>query len=796
MADNKQLKFQFIVDEASLQKTRQLVRELTSDLQKLSAAANQAQIGGGGNGGGGVFGGFNVNGGGQRSPEAARVVAKTPPAGRALVQGFLDQKQIFKGIADGSKDSMRVMTDSLKQAIGFQKRELKDLDNAAKHLTETYDELGRKIRELESKGGKWSNTAGALRDEQQQAGLEHQKIVGERAKAGGDLEKLEGMDPSAGGGGGRFKGFFGPGRFGGGGGWGSMGMKGAAGLAAAIAGVANFGLDEALAGSRTFNSAGARRADMVTGHMNALSRGDVKLIYAMQNMRGNDRSDMMDQTGGFAANAEQIRGGLGHAVANAPMIGGIARLLGIGDGSKGGPGMFGGFNRGTQQSNMADNAMSQAQDYSKTLIMQNMAMDRFQGSLGQRIGAQRMLGIGGLSTYTTPFGSFNHDSYGNLQDKLQRQGYSVEELTGATVGLRGGAGARFGGKYGYTAMAANSEGLGGFSDLMASSARSGGGMQFARGAIGGGIDRYAGVQLGQAIQGTGFDAMGTTSGLGVLAAAQRGMGFDGSAGDFQRAQQVQAGMGLGTSLTTGSLDAYQGARNLVGSVGRLGAGADVYQQDFLANGMNFKQMMDMGMGGKMTATAEAMGLSRDSIKGQLGDSASSLLERYRGSGSTPMGKSIMAYQGSGMNLPDYLQSLKGGDRRDAVKNLGAYFGMQSGQGEEAGLGVMGMLSGMNEGDISKISQGGVGRKIGGSEKLALEGMADAAKKVTKELERIKEGFDQSLVSIPEKFTQFAKFGENLDASAKDFITALTTLTKTMRAANERMGGGAWKGTAK
>jgi hypothetical protein len=53
----------------------------------------------------------------------------------SIVQGFLDQKQIFKGIADGTKDSLRVMTDGLKDSVSKQKQELHGLDAHRKKLS-------------------------------------------------------------------------------------------------------------------------------------------------------------------------------------------------------------------------------------------------------------------------------------------------------------------------------------------------------------------------------------------------------------------------------------------------------------------------------------------------------------------------------------------------------------------------------------------------------------------------------------------------------------------------------------
>lgn len=173
MPDPKQLKFQFTVDEASLQKTRQLIRELTSDLTKLSNGMKGA-FGGPGGGGGGI----NVTGGGSQSSQNQQVIAKTPAAGKALVQGFLDQKDIFKGIADGSKNALKSMTDGLKQAVAEQQRALAGLKQSLQQLDATYNSLS----DTDKSGAKGRKLLGKI-----------QRNLGHTAKADTNLAELNAL---------------------------------------------------------------------------------------------------------------------------------------------------------------------------------------------------------------------------------------------------------------------------------------------------------------------------------------------------------------------------------------------------------------------------------------------------------------------------------------------------------------------------------------------------------------------------------------------------------------------------
>lgn len=785
MSDPKQLKFQFTVDEASLQKTRQLIRELTADLIKLNSEAGKAGslLGQGG--------GAGVSVGTQKSPEQQRVMQKTAPVARPVVQGFLDQKQIFKGIADGSKESLRATDDAVKQSVSKQKQELDSLERSVKRLRGAYKEMMDAARgastPLEREGR--TEAAESFRDkylqpiEARYGNARRRYDVTDPARRD-ELQRLEmeyggagagGAGGGAGGGGG--PGFFGARQLPN---WAKNALKVGGLLIAGASMIQN----ENMAGITGMAGMEARRADIVQGQMARLMGGDVKLTYAMKNMDGSMRKDLRDinmSTTGkidtFMQSAKQVAGGV-------PIVGGLIA-------GKGGNGGIGGaFTDAEVGSYQAEKAIGLAEAHSKSLVMENFAMDRFQGQLGARISAGRQLGLGRSRDKRGQW----VDSYQRLEDRLSESGYSVSEYQAAKMSLQGMGGERFGFQYGGEAMRANAQGLGGYAALLAAGQRAGVGGDFARGAIGGGIDANAGIALGTSIIGTGFDPRGTTTGMGALMAAQGGFQFTGNASDFNVAQRAALGLGAGDALTTGGLDPYQRSRNLVSAI-RGNAGMNIYGQDYLANGMSMKQMIDMGTGNSpMTATAQALGLSPEMIKKQLGASVSSVVDRYRDTGANdPMSNTIRqfrSFQGAGKGgISDFFNSLSGDAKSDAVRNMGAFFGLQTGQGDEAGLGLMGFEAGLSNAEIGKLKKGAVGRGIGQTEKDAVKGMADASKEVTKTFEQMGEAFNRALKDIPADFTKFKNFNDRLDASATKFIESLGKLTTAIETSTAKMGGG-------
>lgn len=759
----KVITFTFKVDEQTLGRLKNEIRDITAAMTKLVQVAS---------GFGGGRGPVAAGGGGTFTNQGQQQAMKTQTqqaASGGLASAFVEAGKSMKDMANISKDSLRVMSDGVRRAIDEQKRALSGLDADIKKIIDDYDRLAKAKDALTPGGEALGAQYQGMMDQQQTKLLAAQQA---RNTAAGQLGGLQsqygqmmsaqippGTPPGTGGPFANMPGFLPRNASGGLNKW---------GVAAAMLGVANFGLDEHMAGTRFEASAGAKRAGLVTGQMNALRGGDYRMLYAAQTLDAEAQRQLAAQTSGFGANAEVVRTGIGQVVGSTPVVGGLARKLGV-VGEDTGGGVLGGFTTATQQTTMAQNALEQIEARAKAQILEGMAMQKFQGALGSRVGIQRLLGIGGLGTKNRK--GHTADPYADLEYKLSRQGYDVSEYAGAVAGLRQGAGAAFGGAHGWEAMAANATGLGGYDSLLAAGARAGGGNRFARMAIGGGIDRFAGVQLGQSIIGSGFDVSGTTSGMGLLGAAQLGMGFTGGTGDFRLAQQVGAGAGLGSTVLQGGLDPYQSGRNLAISLG-IRPGGDVYSQDYLANGMNMRQMADAVRTGQLTQTAQSLGLSAGDIRQQMGRSISSVLtDRMPGvDPNSPMGKALMAFEGSGQDLPGYLGGLKGSARTSAIKNLGAAYSIATGQGEEAGMGLLGTLAGLDS--KQQAALGIVGKKVTGVEADDLQARAEKEKKINDELLRIHEQFAKVIQGSSDDFVKFKNFGENLSAEADRFIKAV------------------------
>jgi len=768
--DDKQIKFVFKVDEQSLNKLRTSIREINKDMEALVRTASGLSLGGGRvamGGGGSVTG--------QSPTTAIKTQAQQGAQGGGLAQAFIDSSKAMSNMANVSKDSLRIMSDSVRRGIDEQKRSISSLDADLAKLAKRYDDLASYKAKAMSQGMDPNRSQMSM----DVVGRNVLTTEGQRQAASTQLGQLQAQQASiaaaqspagAGGGGGIMSRI--PSFLPGGGGGGAMGIGSSL---AAIMAVANFGLNENRAGTRQFATESGKRADLVTGRMQALRGGDYKASYAMQTLSGMAKEDVMSQTMGIGSGLEQGRRGLEQFAGSVPLVGGMLRKAGV-VGEDTGGGALGAITTGNRETDRVKKAFDVIDSEQKANIMQNMAMDKFQANRGSRIGAQRMLGISGFGVQDK-LGN-RTDAYSQLETSLGAQAYSVDEYAGAHAGLRQSAGRQFANKMAYSAMAAQSTGLGGFGEMAGAAARAGGlggGRQFAFGALGGGIDQAAGVQLGGAIIGQGFDVRGTTSGLGMLGAAQAGMGFTGGVGDFNKVNQLQAGMGLGNQVVGGGLDAYQQARNLTSAM-RIKPGADVYTQDYLANGMNTRQMMDAIRGGGTTETMKQLGISGGDVRSQMGASISSVLEeRMPGMDkNSAMGKAMAKYKASGQDLPGYLSGLKGKEKEEAVKSLGVAFGLATGEGEEAGIGLLGAEAGLDEKTALKL--GKVGKKLTGGEAADTEARMEKEKTINAELLRIHDDFLKAIKSSTSDFTKMEAFGTNLDAAADKFIAAIGKMT--------------------
>lgn len=821
MSEGKEIKFKFIIDEQSAQRVNKVLDDMIKRAQTLASTLQGINMPGGGPVGTGNLGMGRGAVGASGSPQSS-LTSRGTGTQTKISAIAIDNGQAFKNMASMSKDAMQVMSDAIKRGIGEQQRELKNLDQTIASLAKRYGDLQAAQQRAISQGMKPGAAANLYGGEleriqgqmiaaqgqrpgvaAQGARLGRLQLEQEAASKGyGSVAEMQAhqleMDKEdAGIGGGAaskygigFRGrMAGIGRRlysapGGGGliqGIAPKGLAGIAGVAAGALGAVNFGLDESLAGDRAYAGAEARRGSLVESKIRGMHGGDTRWLFNLMQLQQDStaRQELGAQTGGTAAGLEQVRGGVGQFVGSVPIIGGIGRALGLVGPDQGG-GALGGFTTASQQSGMAENAFKMMDEKAKgtAMLYANMAQESFQRRMGTSIQMQRMMGIGGLQydPQKRMYGSAAND----LMTKLEGQGYDAGQYMSAYQGLRGQAGSAFAGRNAWLGMAASAQGYGGFDQLLGASARLGQGKTLAMGALGGGIEKAAGIQLGQGILGQGFDVRGTTTGYGSLAAAQAGMGFTGNSSDFNKVQRALAGLESGSVMTSGSLDPYQQGRNLIGAIG-INSGGSTYSQDFLATGMSMKQMLDMSTGGRMTESAKALGLNAGMIQKQLGESMGSVFDRFVDEGkSDPMSQAIRRYQASGMaNMTDYLKDLrKRGDVNGDIKTLGAAASILTGEPEEGMVGAFQILSGQG----AKLKSGKIGGGIGGVEKTALENQQKLQEQVDVTLKIIGESLQATYKAMPEATKKLASFGNNLSAEADQMMTALGELTKSFQAA--------------
>src|SRR5713226_2754286 len=130
MPESKQLKFSFAVDEASAQRVKNTLRELTQEAEKFANALKGAQ-GPGGGGGSPFFGGGNVG----AVPSGAQTVGRGGAQQAGRVGAFsLESVTAFKSFSVQGQDSVR-------QSVSEQRSQFESLNRAVLELTSNYRNL-------------------------------------------------------------------------------------------------------------------------------------------------------------------------------------------------------------------------------------------------------------------------------------------------------------------------------------------------------------------------------------------------------------------------------------------------------------------------------------------------------------------------------------------------------------------------------------------------------------------------------------------------------------------------------
>lgn len=805
--NGKTIKFKFEIDQQSFNSVKQAIESLGQSFSKINAAA------GGLMGGGGLA---NISVGGQSPGKqqlvqaaAAKTQGSSQVSGPSMTKVILDNASAFKKFAAEGKESSKIMTDALKRDLTEQERSLDELQLKLKNLSEEYQAATKAQKDFLNAGK--TGQAAAM-------GAHATNISNQISATSGQVlqtnNQLANAQQLIGGGFGGFMQAVGYGGSGFGGGY----LGALRGLGTSAAGafmVANFAADQSLAGERSINTAGAQRGDLIRNSMRKLVAGDYKdlffadgdpefkKLFKKEATKGVDYAKEISlknavlsaiapplalgglagqfkesyDSGNLARDFKGLGRGLGQLAGEVPILGSLLRAGGIVGPDVGG-GAFGGFTTAAQADAQTAQAQATIDNNRRAQVLAEMSIDKYQGQRGLSMQAQRIMGMSGfgLDKHGMPI-----NSVARLDDKLMAQGYNTSELISATSQLIGGGGRKFASQNAYQLMAAAASGLGGFGELLGSSARSGAGTSLAYGALGGKIGDQAGVALGSAIAQGGFDPRGTTSGLGVLAAVQSGFSFDGQATDFNQVQRIQQGLRVGDAITGGSLDGYQRGRNVVGAQRVLGGGASTYAIDYLANGMTMKQRLDASRG-ELTNSAKAIGLTSDQIKAATSDQLGSVLGRFFVQNTNdPASRAVAKFRASRKSLDEFV---KGANSEDKSALMGAYNFAMGGKEEEGVAGLFGLVEGFGAKDFKK---GGVGRKLTGLEADDAQAQAEKQKRITAEMERNFGKLSEKVAASTGSFDKLKTFSENLGASAEDFIKAMKDTTTVMKTFVDKVG---------
>lgn len=535
----------------------------------------------------------------------------------------------------------------------------------------------------------------------------------------------------------------------------------------------------------------AEKNRAMSGLFGAAWGGDLNRLSAIRKIYDNGQlGDTLGQTvSGSAWVSRQIDAagqGAKKILSNIPGLGFLSDA-----GSDNAPGGAGGaFIESHQASKVAgilDQNIKMAEEADSMIL--RSARSNLSANMGGRIQAQMVLGTG-LGKVVERGVEKTKDTYNDLNARLTEQGFSVEQLAGTTAGLRSQVGMAGAGQMAGYVMSASAAGGGAVAGVMSAAGRAGGsveaGMRFARTAMGGGIERFAGIGLGSAIAGQGYDPMGTTSGFGTLGAFQGGFGAlgmtTGGISDFNLANRAAAGLQFGTSITTGGLDAYQRGRNLVEAM-NVKPGGDIYTADYLSGGMNMKQMIDIARGGKLTTTAEMLGISQKDVRSQLVASTGSMLDRWTDTGgNTPMAEELRKIRASGKDWGSYLRDIKDPRAKaQAGKALTAFLGQETGQGEEAAAGLVAGIAGL---DTKQLTTGdiGAGLKKGTAEAADAKSRADIMREESKALVGTFDELIKTMGSRVDIGKYADKAGQNLNQSVNEVVDALGRLVSAINPA--------------
>jgi hypothetical protein len=149
MADDKILRFKFEVDDNSFNNVKLKIQELKREVEGLARVLSGIQVPGAGGGaaagGGGLLSAFTSGKGVSGLPSSAGAQgggnAAVGGVAGILTQGLVADKNLFRTVAEGSKEALRAMKDALKQTADEQGQIIRKLKGELDELGKSYNNL-------------------------------------------------------------------------------------------------------------------------------------------------------------------------------------------------------------------------------------------------------------------------------------------------------------------------------------------------------------------------------------------------------------------------------------------------------------------------------------------------------------------------------------------------------------------------------------------------------------------------------------------------------------------------------
>lgn len=782
MADNKQIKYSFVVDQTSVQQAQRIVRDLISDFERLGKAMSgmvgpQHGTGGGSpiSAGGPQTQGTMISGVQQQSQKGAI-------GGMAgLAQSFTAAGSSLKNLAGLSQDSMRMMSSGIINAIEAQKKSIQSLDAEIEKVAKSYDELAQKKAHVLGAGAKADYAERKYGTSSEAAiGLQgqHLSLVQQRAEQMSNLDKLKNeqqeLSPGA----------DGPAGPPGGGGWdynsswfgkkfptriGGKLARGAV-VGAAVAGGGAAIVDEMFSGPSDYLN-NASRQGRAFGRMGvSTGQGSLRYIDALNTINSDPelRKDFNEAAGQDILTGVKNVGGdvLGLVTGNIKNpVGGLKTI-------------------DSDQKERMRNMIEQIPDMNP---MRTWAREKFESEAGSRAAAMRRMGVSSAG-------------YSSLKESAGAYGF---EDAGASAfeTVRGG-GQDFARRQMWTAMKAGASGMNMTvaGDFLVQSSASGGGADRIFDAVARKLDAVSAENVLQGVtQGLSKNIFGPTSGAGLAAAMTSGL-EGGSPEEVYRAKQRAGALGAVSQSLGGGADAMGMSINMLSAISTAGEGGDLYKVQALADlSKDPAAMADIMAGGAIPAGLAAFGITKGDVEQMFNKNTSMDI------------KARLVRQSSGTNKTaatlamEELADKYGGDIRAYAKDHGTKAEMEIlGAGYKAihpniastqeGQAVVEILGNYGVQLDGKRGAHGMGM-VGGSEATYIREKIKAEEKLYREQITAKDKNGKTMAEnladaskdIQTFAQQFAKMGD-LGTSASQATSSLLDLAVAAQDLNKALGG--------